>query len=102
LEQWKHCTRQERARADPAAADAKILVIVRNQAVAGHLEVGEHERQIGQRADAILGHLDLDHRAIEAGVRSLVAADEKENRRKRRVLLELGAILLRAIREISR
>src|SRR5271156_2728768 len=39
LEQRKNCARQELAGADSAAADSKVLVIVRNQAVTGHLEI---------------------------------------------------------------
>ncbi len=59
-------------------------------------------REIRQRADAIFGHIDLYHRAVKAGVRGFVAADQKENRFEGRIVLDFGAILLRAIREIGR
>src|SRR5208282_2609945 len=97
LEQWKHSPREEQAWTDPAAADSEVFVIVRNQTVTRHLEIRYHVREIRQRADTVFGHLDFDHRAVEAGVSSLVAADQKENRLERVVFLDFRAILLRTI-----
>src|SRR5208283_1951266 len=101
LEQRQYGAGEEQPCADSAAANPQVFQVVGNEPFAGHLEVLEHVREVGESSAPVFGKVKRDYLTIEAGMSGLVAADEIEYRFEGFVVLERGVVFLRFVSEIG-
>src|SRR5882672_1863519 len=94
LERRQYRAQEKLASADAAAANSEILLVVRNQAITGHLEVRDHEREF--RAFFLRLVSEVCRRFLQGAVAGHLAASLERHfpRARKSVGLEFCELLL--------